>query len=569
MLRETFTILSAPLAVALLCIPASAQEQDEYVKVEMRVVAGRPGSATLDRGGEDGLRRGDRVTLRLKDGTAVLGTVSRVEERGSVADLDDQTFVAPSGTRAEALIPSSRLVHVQEPLPPPPAPTPPRTQGEAGETAPEHPRWPERNDGWSQGQPLLARVRPLRPIDRAPRTRGRLYSILDFGYSTEDERTDAFVRTGTELTVENRFGRGERVHFDGELNYRNTTVPDDDDESVAHLRIDRASYATGGTRFEGDRLEFGRFLQDNIPEFGIVDGAEWGRRLGGGDRIALSAGFMPKPEATPDTVDDFQASASYRWVYDESEQLSAAAGFQKTLHHGDADRDLLLAQFHYLPLGGWSFAATAWVDYYTSSDVNKGQGLEVTQAFVNAGKRWEGGNAVNLVYSHMAFPEIDRDEFLPVTAAQLADDHNERASLQTRLGLSRTVRTHALVGGWVDQDDAGRDVQGGFEFDETFFDRTVIDVTGFASDAKFVTLVGARASIQRRLDEGRLGVMYEISNARFDGFSNANDDLPQHRVRFSTEHFFASGWSFASHLDGLLWDNEHSLVLGFYLQKSF
>jgi hypothetical protein len=568
--RDLFSILGA-LPAVLLWAPASAQEPGEFVQVEMRVVAGRPGAVTLDRGAEDGLRRGDRVTLRLKDGSSMQGSVTRVEERGAAAELDDLTFVAPAGTRVECLVPSARLAAP----PPQDAPDPqnplarPPAAGGARPAAPPHAPWPERADGWSEGQPLLARVRPLRPLERRASTHGRLYSIFDLAYSTEDERFDGFARFGSSLTMENHLGRGERLEFDGEVNYRNTTVPDDDDESVAHLRLDRASYAVGGTRFEADRMEFGRFLQHNLPEFGVVDGAEWGRRFTGGDRLALSAGFMPKPEATPDSVDDFQASASYRWVHDESEQLSAAAGYQKTLHHGSFDRDLFLAQVHYLPLGGWTFAGTLWADYYTGSDANKGKGLELTQAHLSTGKRWQAGHTLHLVYTHMAFPEIDRDEFLPVTAQQLADDHNDRVSLQTRIALGRKVRTHALVGGWVDQDDQGRDVQGGLEFEDLFFDATTIDVTGFASDAKFLTLVGARASVFRRLDGGRAGALYEIANSRLEGFTDANDDLPHHRLRLSYEAFLDGGWSLATHLDGMLWDNEHSLGLGFYLQKSF
>lgn len=554
--------------------PASAATQEAPVQeadvlVELRVLAGRPGTATLDRGAEDGLRRGDRVKLRLKDGREVFGTLVRLEERGSAMELDETTLVVPPGTRGEARVPAERFTVVPVPTPPPPEAPTTQLGGEAGGEPTAHAPWPERDDGWRQGEPLLARVRPLRPAERAPTTYGRIYSIDDFVYSSEDERSDVFARVGTEFVTENRYGRGERLHFDGELNWRLTDVPDDDDENEGHLRIDRASYASGGTRFDPERLELGRFLQHNAPEFGLVDGAEWGRRLDGGDRFAFSAGFMPKPEATPDSVDDFQASASYRWVYDESEQLSATAGYQKTLHHANADRDLFLAGLRYLPREGTTFVATVWADWYTGADDAKDRGLEVTQAYVSTGRRFEAGHSVQLVYAHREFPELDRDEFLPVTAQQLADDHLDRASLQTRLALAKTVRVHCLVGGWVDQDDHGRDVSGGFQFDDLFFERTTIELVGFANDAKFATVVGARAGIARRLSAGRVGLEYEIADSRLDGFSDANDDLPHHRVRLSTEHFLDGGWSLATHVDGMTWDHEASVVLGFYLQRTF
>ncbi|HTF86944.1 MAG TPA: hypothetical protein VK843_00950 [Planctomycetota bacterium] len=562
MLRELCLILGVSLAAGGLSRPAHAQAGDEVRKIDLRVVSSRPGSVTLDRGGNDGLRKGDRVTLRLKDGTAVLGTLLRIEERGSIAELDDQSLVIPAGTRAEVLVPVSRLA---QPEAAPTTPADPQDQ----QAAPPHAPWKARDDQWSEGQPLLARVRPLRPSERPSDFRGRVYSIFDFTNSTEDERTDGFYRLGTDLTLENAFGDGERIHFDSEVNYRDTDVPDNDDETSTHLRIDRASYAVGGNRFEDNRYEFGRFLQDNMPEFGVVDGAEWDRRLDNGHRIGFSAGFMPEPDAEQKTVQDFQVAASYRWLYDESEQLSAAAGFQKTLHDGDADRDLLVAQVAYLPQRGWTFTSTAWIDYYSGGDANKGQGVELTQAYANTARRWADGSSVLLAYSHIAFPELDRDEFRPVTAAQLADDHNDRVSCQGRLRVANPVRIHGLVAAWADQDDSGGDGEGGFEVENFFFPRLWVDFTGFTTQAKFVELLGARATFAYALERGRLSLEYELSNSRFDGFSGGNNDLPQHRLRLEADHYFVSGWSLAAHLDGLVWDNENSINLGFYLQKSF
>jgi hypothetical protein len=340
-------------------LPAAAQESVEFHRVELRVVSARPGSATIDRGTQDGLARGDRITFRPREGNAFYGTIRRIEERGALVDLDDPSIVPPAGTRGEVQVPRSRL---DVALPPTPEPAVPP----AG--APEHPPWEERQDDWTQDQPLLARVRPLRPSERPRTIHGRIYSIADFTKSSEDDRTDGFYRLGSEVTIENQTGRGDRIHFEGELNYRHTDVPDNDDDSSGYLRLDRASYAVGGNRFQPSRFEVGRFLQDNLPEFGLVDGAEWARRLDNGDRIGFSAGFMPEPDPEQESVQDFQMAASYRWIHDASEQLTATVGFQKTLHDADADRDLLVAKLAYLPRSGITFTSTAWVDYYTSGD---------------------------------------------------------------------------------------------------------------------------------------------------------------------------------------------------------
>src|SRR6185436_18159942 len=219
-----------------------------------------------------------------------------------------------------------------------------------------------------RGQPLLAKVVPVRPEQRPAQLSGLLYLIADYTRSTEDERRNTFDRLGASLVYDNSFGMGERVYFDGELNYRQTTVPDDEDDLERRARIDRASLAFGGTRFRPSRFEVGRFLQNGMPEFGVLDGVEWNTRTRGGDRYGLSAGFMPEPDSHYDTGDDLQVAGFYRWVYDESEQLAVAGGYQKSFHDRTADRDLFVFNVNYAPPEGWSFFATTWVDYYTDGD---------------------------------------------------------------------------------------------------------------------------------------------------------------------------------------------------------
>ena len=82
-----------------------------------------------------------------------------------------------------------------------------------------------------------------------------------------------------------------------------------------------------------------------------------------GHRVGASVGFMPEPNAQFESGKDFQVAAFYRWVADATERLSAAAAVQKTWHNGATDRDLLITNLHYVPLEGWTFHGTTWVDF--------------------------------------------------------------------------------------------------------------------------------------------------------------------------------------------------------------
>ena len=99
-----------------------------------------------------------------------------------------------------------------------------------------------------------------------------------------------------------------------------------------------------------------------------------------------------------------------------------------------------------VPRAGWALFGNAWIDFYTAGDDGKGA-LGLTQAYLSAGRRWQDGSALDLVVSHLEFPQIERDEFPPVEDAQLADDHNERLALtgrlQERMDFSSMITVHA------------------------------------------------------------------------------------------------------------------------------
>lgn len=543
--------------------PARAQEGDALETIELRVTSSKPGLATIDRGSNDGLEIGDRVQFFPRQGFIYAGRVARVTERSADVELDDRAFAPPPGTRGEARVPKSRFA---EPVVPAEEAT---EEMDATEAAPEHPPWENQDEDWRAGDPLLAKVRPLRPKERPRSVHGRAYSIVDQIFSSEDNREDGFYRLGTSFEVDNVTGRGDRLNADGELNYRYTDVPDDDDESATRFRLDRLSYSFGGDRFEPSSFELGRFLQRGMPEFGVLDGIEWSTRTSRGNRFGFSTGYMPEPDSQQDTGDDYQFGAWYRWVKDESEILSASAGYQKTFHEWDADRDLVIANFQYLPPNRWNYNATAWVDFYTSSDSAKGAGAELTQVYANAYRRFQSGSTASFTYTHLAFPEIDRNEFRPVTDEQLADDHNDRIAFSGTKRLARRTRLYTTIGGWSDEDEDGGDGEFGIGVDDLIMDQSQVDISVFGSRARYTSTFGTRAGFDVYTRGGRWAFDYEFAKNQLDGFAADNDDLPQHRARITRDVSTDSGWDFSAYVEGQFWDSEAAALLGVYLQRSF
>lgn len=554
---------SAPLARAAsapLQDAATAQDEAEHDVVELRITQVRGASVVVDRGSADLVRVGDRVFFRPREGGLHGGVVARVDERTAVVDLQGGGFPAEPGVRGFVRIPASRSAPAAEA----------RRKPRAAPTG-DKPRssWSNQDEEYEKGQPLLARVRPLRPDERPASFSGRWYTTLDQIRSTEDDRSDAFYRMGGALRVDNLTGRGDRLSFDGELNYRDTDVPDNDDQNARRARLDRLSYSWGGTRFEAQRFEVGRFLHYGMPEFGVLDGAEWSTRTDSGDRFGVALGFLPEPDLNYETGSDFALSAFYRWVYDASEQLSASAGFQKSWHHTDADRDLAVVNLNYLPDNGWSFFSSTWVDIYTDGDNLKDPGPELTQALANLTHSWSSTSAVGVRVSHVAFPQINRREFVAPQPLDFADAHVDRIAAFARTALTSTWRLRVEAGMWSDEEDSGGDVEIGQEFDHFLFDGAVVGVSAFAVNGQFNDSIGARSYLRSWDAHGGWSLEYELANNDLVGFTSQNDDLPQHRARAQWDWLPKSAWTLRLHLDLQLWDSESSLIAGLHINRSF
>ncbi len=579
-LGATTMSLMAPITAAA---PLRAQS-DANEEVNARVTKVLKGTGiVIDRGTRDGLRVGDRVVFTERGGSQQFGTIMELEDRVATIRPENVRFLPAPGTRATITVPTSRFEgppvaqggKVPIPLPKDPeAPSTAPTQGAKGEEGADG-RWSRPDDGFTMEMPLLAEVNAVPPSRRAPKLTGRTYFSLDHILDSEDDRGDSFGRLGSSLYGDNLFGLGGTFHFDGELNARNTDFPDQEDDSDTDFRLDRLSYTLGGNRHDWNRLQFGRFLQSDMSEFGVLDGVAWSTRTDRGDSFGGSLGFLPEPDQDQESFEDLQVAAWYRWVADEREILSLTGGFQKTWHNGSTDRDLVVLKTQYIPVEGWNVFGSAWVDIYGSEDDAKGSGPELTYMLVDARRRFDNGLILDLDYRHQEYPELRRSEF-PVTGLpQIEDAHVDRfggtLSKWTQGGAKERLakRLYIRTGGWVDEDDSGGDAEVGVDLFDLFWDDGRLDLAVFGSEAKFSSMIGARVRYGRSGPKRSWSVQYEIRQNDVTGFENDTDDLYQHRARGSYEFFRASGLSASVTGEAQFQDREDQFFLGLFLQRSF
>ncbi|MCP3915594.1 MAG: hypothetical protein GY711_08575 [bacterium] len=554
--------------VSVTAVSARAQEQAAKAAIEdgvddaaagavqsigLRVSFAKPGGlVVIDRGADVGVAPGDLVLFHSRDGNTYQGTVVELDDRSAVVELAGGVVALETGTKGEVLVPEKRIVSRRAPE----------------QIVPEQLPWETADEDWTEGMPLLAQVDAVRPEQRRREVTARAYSIGDMTYTSEDSRSDSFFRAGGDVEIENGWGRGGRLHIDWEHNLRQTDLDDQDDEDFSDLRVDRLSYAWGGTRFDHEGWEAGRFLMRGMPEFGVVDGVEYGHRLSNGQRFGLSTGWMPEPDTDFESGGDFQVSGYYHWAKDGNELLTLDTGFQKTWHNGRGDRDLIVSKLQYLPLVGWNFHGTTWIDWYSSGDDTKGSGPELTRALLSTGHRWEGGHGMNVNFRHSEFPEIRRFEFTPVAVDQLEDDRNDRLSIAGWRRTSERQRVHAEIGVFDDEDESGGDLELGVDVKDLWTERSRGDVTFFNTHGEFSKVIGTRLLYSKFTRRGHWDALYEIARHDQEGFED-NDDILQHRIRGSHDFRFDGDWDLSVYAQAVLWDSEQSWSLGFYVQKSF
>lgn len=551
-----------------------AADGQELIDARVRGVA--PGGGVLiDRGTRDGVAVGDRVVFQERGGGERFGQVIEVEGRTAVVRPEAAGYAPDAGTRTRVTVPASRFAEEPaEPAPPVVTPAAPAdsTEGTTPERAPSE--WSREDDDWSIDMPLLAEVRAVAPWRRPPSYSGRVYTSWDRIIDSEAERGDSFLRTGGSLVLENGFGRGGVLHFDGEWNDRRSQIPFDNDESDRTLRIDRLSYTLGGNRHQPTRLRVGRFLQDDMPEFGILDGVSWSERTREGDSYGASIGFIPEPNKDQESFDDAQIAAWYRWVADERERFTVTTGYQRTWFDGGRDRDLVVARMQYAPPEGWQLFSTAFVDLRDPQD-DATFAPTLSYFLMDARRDLGERSGVTLDVRHQESADLFFQGVRAGGPPPTGSTEVDRASaslwrwVRTPKNGQGGLRAWGRVGAWNDDEDSGGDGEVGMTFHDTLRGGDRVDLVGFASEGKFSSLVGGRVRYGSTAPWGGWSLMYELRQNDVLGFDLGNDELIQHRVRGSLDMYSSGGTSASLNVEAQLQDLEDQVFIGLFLQRSF
>ena len=530
---------------------ASAQGVQGGAPLDARVVGVEGARIEIDRGLLDGLRQGDRVRFLPPTGGPVDGHALELTDRTASVQLDTVDDRIDVGTRAEAY---------------PSAPAGAGTQGPGNGV--EHPPWQSEIVEWPEDKPLLAPIQGLRPEEREWQLHGRFFASADLVKDGERDDSSGWMRTGTDLYLENMFGFGGTLRLDVEWRQSQYKPEGGPSETDGEIRIDRLAYAFGGDRHRPLYWQVGRFLQEGFPEFGVLDGAEAGYRFKNGHRVGGSFGYLPILYGDGKTGDDSQFALHYR-LFSEDNRTSFGAGLQKTWHESEADRDLIVLKANTRSDSGLYLRGDVWLDLYGGDDTFK-DGTELTRALASGGYRSRAGNGFSATATLFRFPQLlSTQVFTADTAGLLFTDREiRRMSLDVFRRFTTDFRGSARVSYWGDQEDSGIGGELRCNIADLLLEGSDLGGTLFADQGRYTDSSGIRLDAGFRTPGGRLRFLWETADYQNNSFTTADSDLLQHRLRGSWDTSFAEAWSLSLYLEQRSGDSQDSQAAGFYLQKS-
>jgi hypothetical protein len=418
---------------------------------------------------------------------------------------------------------------------------------------------------------LLAPAFGLRPEERERRIRGRVWLQSQYIKDSEDgSRTYTNSSLGVDSTMDNPFGHGGELYFSATAWARSFDVGAVSlDDTESHLRLNRLAYTVGGTEDAPTRWNFGRFLQTGMPELGLLDGAEWNRRLDNGDDVGVSVGAMPLPTSSLSSFDDTQVAAFYRRALDDEHRNTIGFAYQNTWHEGKQDRNLFLAEARVEPLRDVSIWSTAWLDVYGSEDTIKGSGAELTEFLLGLTWRANPTSGLGLTLSHRKIPELLRDELQDFETATIRDAEFDRIALNGWTNVSAKVRLDGRVDHWSDQSDDGTAGELAAAFRDLLWDRGEVNTALFYSQGSYSSGPGLRLTASKSFGRSAASLGYEYVDYEQKGFLGEQQQLAQQALFGTFDLPLTDSWDLSLLGDKRFGDSQDSWSLGFLLQTRF
>lgn len=516
------------------------QQADETINVAVNVTQVVGESIFLDQGKDSGILPGNRVLLYSKIHGILSGSIRASSRNSSNCTLDAGPLAVEIGTRGEVFVPKR----------PPSSETP----GEKP-ARPEHPPWTTPPEDWNSDKPLLTPAFSRTPAERPMEVTG--FSYLRGSYSTNQFGNGNAYTTdevGLDVSILNAVPGEGVIRVRAEYFYQAAMLDNAQNTHENDARFDWISCVWGGLRRDTFRAEVGRFLQSEFSELGTIDGAEGAVKIGDHWHLGGSVGAMPDYHRRLEFTGDYQATVYAKFLSGPREEFSVGLAYQKTLHDGTWDRDLLLTTLEFIPSQAFSARASLWFDYYTGSELVKSAGVELTEAHVYSSYRFDADNNIGAFFSRNRRPDVLRDELAPPgepVSPEVAEMLKQNLSVYYGLyswhRLSKNVVVDPRVTMWSDQTHrTGVSGEAHIGFQDLIFDRGEVGFTAFYTDGIYTKGPGVRLNYSHLFAPVSVIAWYEA--AWYENTTTLQSDL-QNAIHLSVDAGLSESWSISVSAD--------------------
>ncbi len=556
--RSIFVWLAASLSAILLGPGASgASARESTIDLDVRVLVVRGDVVEIDVGASSGAMPGDVVVLRPLGRAEMTGRVRTTRDKASIVYVSGGTAGLSPGVPGVLRVPEGRLASLAE-------------GADSPSTDEQLPvAWSRHEGPWENGAPLLAEVTSPLPDERPSIWRGRgtvgAFLLVDNGALP---RQDRIGWLGLDLRGQNPFGRGGEMNIAFEVRANDLSYDDPalEGDSSSFLRVDRLSYAWGGTRDAPLRFEVGRFLSREFPELGFIGGLEASYRTTGGMRFGALSGFQPALDAKRSFQDAPQVALWGAVPFGAENQGDVGLALQKTWFEGAQDRDLMIGRGRWTD-GPWRFDASVWVDGYGADDPGKSSGLELTEARAGMSRMIGARSGVRLDASRIRFPSLRRHVNQSLSIERLENAAADTINLSAWMPAGRNGRWNARAGAWENDDDNGGWVEFGHAHDlgGDAFRRWSLDA--FLSNDPLNDVVGGRGRISGGLRGGTWSLSLDVGSYDRSQELNIGDEF-QSAIRAVWNGEIADRWFLQVDLTDRLGSEQNAYSLNLSLSRS-
>jgi len=533
-------------------IPAQA---DNTLSVAVQVTDSSGESIFLDQGRDAGISVGNRVLLYSRTHGILAGSIQAVSRKSSNCRLDVGTVAVEVGTRGEVFVPKR----------PPAAEAPGREERPA---RPEHPPWTHAPQDWNADSPLLLPAFSRAAAERPAEVTG--FAFARGSYTTNQFGTGnqyLLGEAGADVSLLHAVPGEGVIRLRGEYLTQTSRIDGAPDTRESGPRLDWFS-CVWGQRRDSFRAEMGRFLQHEFAELGLLDGGEGRMTLGDHWRFGGSLGAMPDYRRRVEITGDYQGAVFAKYLSGPREEFSIGVAYQRTLHEGEWDRDLLVTVAEFIPSQKFSARASLWIDYYTGSELVKSQGFELTEAHASASYRFDLDNNVGAFFTRHRRPDVLRDELFPPgqqPTPELAEMLKQNLAMYYGVyswhRLSARIVADTRISLWSDQtNESGISGEAHVGIQDWLFDKGEIGLTAFYTDGIYTRGPGARLSMSRLFAPVSILGWYEA--AFYENVATGSSAI-QHTLHLSVDAALSETWSMSLSADYRFGFQQESMTLLF------